>query len=114
MQNSGPWDPWLLVVKNCRLFAQCRHSAGTAHGAPPLAFWRGLGSLESENKDALFSDCGVHYHYCCPAVHKAPIRLQLEYRQHKKQPLVRAFHLGVPNNEAQKEGAACAPRTLHH
>ena len=22
MQNSGPWDPWLLVVENSRLFAQ--------------------------------------------------------------------------------------------
>ena len=22
MQNSGPWDPWLPVVKNSRLFAQ--------------------------------------------------------------------------------------------
>ena len=32
MQTSGPWDPWLPVVKNSRL----SHSAGTAHGAPPL------------------------------------------------------------------------------
>ena len=22
VQNSGPWDPWLPVVKNSRLFAQ--------------------------------------------------------------------------------------------
>ena len=22
MQNSGPWDPWLPLVKNSRLFAQ--------------------------------------------------------------------------------------------
>ena len=22
MQNSGPWDPWLPVVENSRLFAQ--------------------------------------------------------------------------------------------
>ena len=35
MQNSGPWDPWLLVVENSRCFAQRGHSAGTVHGAPP-------------------------------------------------------------------------------
>ena len=35
MQNSGPWDPWLTVVENSRLFAQRGHSAGTTHGAPP-------------------------------------------------------------------------------
>ena len=27
MQNSGPWDPWLPVVENSRLFAQRGHSA---------------------------------------------------------------------------------------
>ena len=36
MQNSGPWDPWLLVVENSRLCAKRGHSAGTAHGAPPV------------------------------------------------------------------------------
>ena len=36
VQNSGPWDPWLPLVENSRLFAQCGHSARTAHGAPPL------------------------------------------------------------------------------
>ena len=30
-QNSGPWAPWLPVVKNSRLFAQRAHSA---RGAP--------------------------------------------------------------------------------
>ena len=30
MQNSGPWDPWLLVVENSRLFAQRAHSARCA------------------------------------------------------------------------------------
>ena len=30
MQNSGPWDPWLLVVENSRLFAQRGHSARCA------------------------------------------------------------------------------------
>ena len=35
VQNSGPWDPWLPMVENSRLFAQRGHSAGTAHGAPP-------------------------------------------------------------------------------
>ena len=35
MQNSGPWDPWLPVVENSRLFAQRTHSTGPAHGAPP-------------------------------------------------------------------------------
>ena len=30
MQNSGPWDPWLPVVKNSRLFAQRRHRARCA------------------------------------------------------------------------------------
>ena len=30
VQNSGPWDPWLPVVKNSRLFAQRRHSARCA------------------------------------------------------------------------------------
>ena len=40
VQNSGPWHPWLPVVENSQLFAQCAHSAGTAHGAPPLSiFW---------------------------------------------------------------------------
>ena len=40
MRNSGPWDPWLPVVKNSRLFAQRGHSACTAHGAPPLRMAR--------------------------------------------------------------------------
>ena len=35
VQNSGPWNLWLPVVKNRRLFAQCAHSVGTAHRAPP-------------------------------------------------------------------------------
>ena len=30
VQNSGPWDRWLPVVKNSQLFAQCGYSAGTA------------------------------------------------------------------------------------
>ena len=30
MQNSGPWDPWLPVVRNSRLFAQRGHSARCA------------------------------------------------------------------------------------
>ena len=30
MQNSGPWDPWLPVVENSRLFAQRAHSARCA------------------------------------------------------------------------------------
>ena len=30
MQVSGPWDPWLPVVKNSRLFALRRHSAQCA------------------------------------------------------------------------------------
>ena len=30
MQNSGPWDPWLPVVENSRLFAQRSHSARCA------------------------------------------------------------------------------------
>ena len=30
VQNSGPWDPWLPVVKNSRLFAQRGHSARCA------------------------------------------------------------------------------------
>ena len=30
VQNSGPWDPWLPVVENSRLFAQRAHSMGTA------------------------------------------------------------------------------------
>ena len=29
-QNSGPWDPWLPVVENSRLFAQRVHSARCA------------------------------------------------------------------------------------
>ena len=37
VQNSRPWDPWLPVVENSQLFAQRGHSAGTAHGAPPLS-----------------------------------------------------------------------------
>ena len=37
VHNSRPWDPWLPVVKNSRLL----HSAGTAHGAPPLFKARG-------------------------------------------------------------------------
>ena len=32
MQNSGPWDLWLPVVKTANL----SHSARTAHGAPPF------------------------------------------------------------------------------
>ena len=32
MQNAGPWDSWLPVVENSRLFAQ---RVCTAHGAPP-------------------------------------------------------------------------------
>ena len=36
-RNSGPWDPWLAVVENSRFFAQRGHSAGTAHGAPPMS-----------------------------------------------------------------------------
>ena len=43
--NSGPWDPWLPVVENSRLFAQRRHSARCAPrdvtqqtaGSPPVA-----------------------------------------------------------------------------
>ena len=31
MQNSGPWDPWLPVVENSRLFR-------TARGAPPVYY----------------------------------------------------------------------------
>ena len=30
VQNSGPWDPWLHVVENSRLFAQRGHSARCA------------------------------------------------------------------------------------
>ena len=30
MQNSGPWDPWLLVVENSRLFVQRAHGARCA------------------------------------------------------------------------------------
>ena len=30
VQNSGPWDPWLLVVENSRLSAQPAHSARCA------------------------------------------------------------------------------------
>ena len=30
VQNSGPWDPWLLVVENSRLFAQRADSARCA------------------------------------------------------------------------------------
>ena len=30
MQNSGPWDPWLPVLKNSRLFSQRAHSAQCA------------------------------------------------------------------------------------
>ena len=30
MQNSGPWDPWLPVVENSRLFAQPAHSTRCA------------------------------------------------------------------------------------
>ena len=30
VQNSGPWDPWLPVVENSRLFAQRVHSARCA------------------------------------------------------------------------------------
>ena len=34
VQNSGPWDPWLPVVKNSRLFAQRGHSARCAPTVP--------------------------------------------------------------------------------
>ena len=30
VQNSGPWDPWLLAVENSRLYAQRGHSARCA------------------------------------------------------------------------------------
>ena len=30
VQNPGPWDPWLPVVENSRLFAQRGHSARRA------------------------------------------------------------------------------------
>ena len=36
MQNSGPWDPWLPVVENRRLFAQPGHSARCAPKASVL------------------------------------------------------------------------------
>ena len=35
--SSGPWDPWLPVVEDSRLFARRAHSAVTAHGAPPYS-----------------------------------------------------------------------------
>ena len=35
VQNSGPWDPWLLVVENSRPFAQRGHSARCAPSLPP-------------------------------------------------------------------------------
>ena len=34
VQNSGPWDPWLPVVENSRLFAQHAHSARCAPLGP--------------------------------------------------------------------------------
>ena len=34
VQSSGPWDPWLPVVKNSRLFAQRGHSARCAPSVP--------------------------------------------------------------------------------
>ena len=40
-----PWDPWLPVVENSQLFAQHGHSAGTAHGAPPI--WGSLSNSSS-------------------------------------------------------------------
>eukprot|EP00670_Eutreptiella_braarudii_P027608 CAMPEP_0174380630 /NCGR_PEP_ID=MMETSP0811_2-20130205/123496_1 /TAXON_ID=73025 ORGANISM="Eutreptiella gymnastica-like, Strain CCMP1594" /NCGR_SAMPLE_ID=MMETSP0811_2 /ASSEMBLY_ACC=CAM_ASM_000667 /LENGTH=187 /DNA_ID=CAMNT_0015533551 /DNA_START=722 /DNA_END=1285 /DNA_ORIENTATION=- len=35
VQNSGPWDPWLPVLENSRLFAQLAHSAQCAPAAAP-------------------------------------------------------------------------------
>ena len=52
MQTSGPWDPWLPVVKNSRLFAQRtvrplkagggyrRVQAQNSGGAPLISFKR--------------------------------------------------------------------------
>ena len=30
VQSAGPWDPWVLVVENSGLFAQCAPSARCA------------------------------------------------------------------------------------
>ena len=35
LQSSGPWDPWLPVLENSRLFAQLAHSAQCAPAAAP-------------------------------------------------------------------------------
>ena len=34
VQNSGPWDPWLPVVENSRLYAQRGYSARCAPIVP--------------------------------------------------------------------------------
>ena len=42
MQNSGPWDTWLLVVENSWLFAQHGYSARCA---PPFAYCPGVNNM---------------------------------------------------------------------
>ena len=39
VQSSGPWDTWLPVVENNKLFARRTHSTDTAHGVPPKGWW---------------------------------------------------------------------------
>jgi hypothetical protein len=39
VQNSGPWDPWLPVVKTSRLFAQRAHSARCAPDGSGMTAW---------------------------------------------------------------------------
>ena len=51
MQNSGPWDPWLLAVKNSRLFGQRGHSARCA----PLEEEEGGGPGGVEQASSSFS-----------------------------------------------------------
>ena len=35
MQNTQPWDPWLLVVDNSQPFTHREHSTRTANSLPP-------------------------------------------------------------------------------
>ena len=61
MQNSGPWDLWLPVVENSRLYAQRGHSARCAPVVTSLTF----SNLATSNCELyVVLSCWVSY-YCC-------------------------------------------------
>ena len=49
VQNSGPWDLWLPVVENSRLFAQRGHSSRCAPLIPPYSPLHEYGRNQDNN-----------------------------------------------------------------